>query len=122
MCSCGTSVVVGTTGSPYLATGSRPASYSMAKLELDQACVSKRSMVELHGVGVVYASPDGLVLVGYGGTRLATENHFTRDEWQLLRPQTIEGYAWEGRYLGRSEEHTSEIQSLMRNSYAVFPL
>jgi hypothetical protein len=96
----GTSVVVGTTGSPYLATGSSPASYSMAKLELDQACVSKRGMVELHGVGVVYPSPDGLVLVGYGGTRLATENHFTRDEWQALRPATIEGYAWEGRYLG----------------------
>jgi hypothetical protein len=31
---------------------------------------------------------------------LATENHFTRDEWQALRPETIEGYSWEGRYLG----------------------
>lgn len=96
----GTSVVVGTTKSPYLATGSSPQSYSMAKLEIDQACVSKRGMVALHGVGVVYPSPDGLILVGYGGTRLATENHFTRDDWQLLRPETIEGYSWEGRYLG----------------------
>src|SRR3546814_5297429 len=26
----------------------------------------------------------------------------------------------EGRKIGRSEEHTSELQSLMRNSYAVF--
>lgn len=104
----GTSVVVGTTEAPYLATGSSPASYSMVKLELDQACVSKRGMVELPGVGVVFPSPDGLVLVGYGGTRLATEGHFTRDEWQALRPETIEGYSWEGRYLGVYDDGTGK--------------
>src|SRR3546814_5749652 len=30
--------------------------------------------------------------------------------------------AWHGQYASRSEEHTSELQSLMRNSYAVFCL
>src|SRR3546814_5066818 len=30
--------------------------------------------------------------------------------------------AFEAKELGRSEEHTSELQSLMRNSYAVFCL
>src|SRR3546814_6356480 len=30
--------------------------------------------------------------------------------------------AFQGRRTGRSEEHTSELQSLMRNSYAVFCL
>src|SRR3546814_10100366 len=29
---------------------------------------------------------------------------------------------WSGQYLARSEEHTSELQSLMRISYAVFCL
>src|SRR3546814_8622971 len=32
------------------------------------------------------------------------------------------GYMWLDKQLGRSEEHTSELQSLMRISYAVFCL
>src|SRR3546814_5472760 len=31
-------------------------------------------------------------------------------------------YMWDGTLVGRSEEHTSELQSLMRSSYAVFCL
>src|SRR3546814_1850534 len=37
--------------------------------------------------------------------------------WSLLTYDTTQGG-----YLVRSEEHTSELQSLMRNSYAVFCL
>src|SRR3546814_5121786 len=36
--------------------------------------------------------------------------------------QSLEGYALAGYESYRSEEHTSELQSLMRNSYAVFCL
>src|SRR3546814_8382625 len=47
----------------------------------------------------------------------------TRD---LIRFPTVnppgEAYTPCAEYLGRSEEHTSELQSLMRNSYAVFCL
>src|SRR3546814_1934095 len=49
-------------------------------------------------------------------------------EWDLMRPQTVSVSAtpgtWEmDRTQGvRSEEHTSELQSLMRISYAVFCL
>src|SRR3546814_9963181 len=32
------------------------------------------------------------------------------------------GLTWGAQRAGRSEEHTSELQSLMRNSYAVFSL
>src|SRR3546814_7000807 len=38
----------------------------------------------------------------------------------LLIPPLVAGIAWS--ILGRSEEHTSELQSLMRISYAVFCL
>src|SRR3546814_6615523 len=41
------------------------------------------------------------------------------DEWQALIKQTLKKLRWKGR---RSEEHTSELQSLMRISYAVFCL
>src|SRR3546814_1837797 len=41
----------------------------------------------------------------------------------VRRPDGADGAARiRGELLGRSEEHTSELQSLMRNSYAVFCL
>src|SRR3546814_8321334 len=40
----------------------------------------------------------------------------------LLRPDHGEPVRWEGEALRRSEEHTSELQTLMRISYAVFCL
>src|SRR3546814_2923847 len=43
-----------------------------------------------------------------------------RQSAAALRPIGFDGYAVGG--LARSEEHTSELQSLMRNSYAVFCL
>src|SRR3546814_1810126 len=44
-------------------------------------------------------------------------------EWQLLARQLeAAGRIQVGEYPLRSEEHTSELQSLMRNSYAVFCL
>src|SRR3546814_2352599 len=47
-----------------------------------------------------------------GGTTCATQMTFYR----LRRALGL------GRHVGRSEEHTSELQSLMRTSYAVFCL
>src|SRR3546814_3035731 len=48
------------------------------------------------------------------------------EAWQLLKGGSmadfVETYARTCRKYGRSEEHTSELQSLMRISYAVFCL
>lgn len=92
-------VIVATTGTPYMITGVDPASMSMLKMEIQQACVSKRSMVQM-GSGVCYASPDGLVFASGGGATLATKDHFTRDEWQALVPSSIHAYLLDGRYIG----------------------
>src|SRR3546814_9650627 len=46
------------------------------------------------------------------------EDHFALDKLQAIGSDEHFG----GRCLGRSEEHTSELQSLMRISYAVFCL
>src|SRR3546814_6202694 len=40
----------------------------------------------------------------------------------LLQVSNLGMQAWRGERAGRSEEHTSELQSLMRISYAVFCL
>src|SRR3546814_4227634 len=42
--------------------------------------------------------------------------------WTLPLPLSITSTAFGGCAIFRSEEHTSELQSLMRNSYAVFCL
>lgn len=83
-------VVIGTEAYPYMATGTDPATYSMSKLEVQQACVAKRSIATITGLGVVFASPDGLIAVqGPGQVRNLTENIFTRRQWQGLGPENI---------------------------------
>lgn len=95
----GSSLVVCTTGVPYLVSGVHPSAMTMEKIEVEQACVSKRSIVSF-GSGVMYASPDGLVYVGTGGTKIATLGLFSRDEWQALSPSTLSGYYYDGKYIG----------------------
>jgi len=94
-----TNIVVCTEGVPGLATGSDPA--TMTLVEFDdflQSCVSKRGIVGLDGIGVVYPSPDGLVAVSAGGPALLTEAYFTPDEWRALKPETMHAYSHDGRY------------------------
>ena len=94
-----TTVVIGTESFPYVASGNDPAAYSMAKFEVPQACVSKRSIAYLTGIGVVFASPDGLIAVsGVGQVRNLTEGVFTRDQWQALNPSSILGIAHDDVY------------------------
>jgi hypothetical protein len=95
----GSSLLVCTKGSPYLVSGVHPDSMSMERIELDQACVAKRSIISIGG-GVMYASPDGLVYVGAGGSRVVTQELYTREEWQALNPATIEAYFHDGKYIG----------------------
>src|SRR3546814_2814274 len=58
--------------------------------------------------------------VGARGYRLLLGLRRHRD-WTAIRPRAFDA-ALDGLRRGRSEEHTSELQSLMRHSYAVFCL
>jgi len=92
-------LVVATTGYPYLVTGTDPASMVMSKLEVQQSCISKRSMVEL-GRYVIYASPDGLVAVSGSTVELISDSVIDREAWQELNPSSMHGYLSDGRYVG----------------------
>lgn len=94
-----THIVVATTGLPYLITGMDPRSMSVRRLEVNQSCSSKRSMVSL-GYACVYASAYGLVHVSPQGAQLITRNHITVDEWAGYHPETIRAFEYEGRYIG----------------------
>lgn len=99
MAACGQSVVVTTANNTYLISGVDPASMSMLKLEANQSCSSKRSMVDM-GVFAIYASPDGLVAASPAGEiTLVTEELLTREQWQAYNPPSIHAYYWEGQYV-----------------------
>lgn len=103
-----TNVVIVTKTFPYLAAGNDPANYSMSKLELPQGGVSKRSIAYMKGVGVIYASPDGLVAVsGNGGARIITGQMFSRKEWQALNPSSIIATVHDNRYFGFYDDGTN---------------
>lgn len=95
----GQSVAVLTTGNPYLVTGSEPMAMGMEKLDIREACVSKRSVVQT-GDGIVYASPNGLVFIGTSGTKLLTAGMFDQDMWAQYNPSTLHAYWTHNSYVG----------------------
>lgn len=94
----GNTLVICTTGVPYLANGAHPGGMALTRTRIEQACVSKRGIVSVAG-GVVYPSPDGLVFIGIDGATLVTEGVFTRDEWRALTPSSIRAALWERLYV-----------------------
>lgn len=102
ICPAGTSLVVGTKGYPYVMTGVSPSSITSQKLNVQQACISKRSMVSVDGV-VLYASPDGLVGVTESGASVATDKIISREQWQAMSPSTLRAWSYEGKYIGLTD-------------------
>ena len=93
-----TTLAVLTTGTPYFIQGSSPDAMVVVKSDLEQACASKRSIVSTNN-SVIYASPDGLVLLSSGGSRVLTEQLFTRAQWQSLNPPSIHAYQHDMKYV-----------------------
>lgn len=88
---------VGTTGNPYFVTGAHSASMSALKLESNQSCAARRTIVSVQG-GVLYASPDGLCLASARGVEVVTRQLITRKDWQALQPATMFAAEHEGVY------------------------
>jgi hypothetical protein len=95
----GQTLVMLTDGNPSIITGGTPDAMDEQPMEWSQACVAPLSAVGM-GHGVAWAAPDGLAYVGNGGPRLLTDGILTRDDWQALKPETITGTMYEGRYFG----------------------
>lgn len=93
----GTTVVAGTKGYPYAASGNAPEAMIEEKLEVNLPCINGRGVVDL-GYAVAYPSNDGLVVVSNSGPTVATTNLFTRPQWQRLSPSTLVSAQFTGRY------------------------
>ena len=94
----GNTVAVLTKGWPYLAIGSDPSAISLIELEIEQACVTKRGVVDL-GTAVVYPSPDGLILISGQNVENVSASIFNREQWQALVPSSFIAFNWEQQYL-----------------------
>lgn len=96
-----TNVTILTQAFPYIAQGGEPGTYQVAKLEYPQGCISKRSIAYVSGVGVLYATPDGLYAISGGSAPVCvTEQLYAQREWRLLNPSTMIGVSHDDRYFG----------------------
>lgn len=95
----GQTLVVCTTQTPYLITGSQPGAMSQEKVPLPEPCVSKKSIAS-DQYGVLYASPNGLVSIAPGVQDVISRPLFTRDEWQTYIPTAMVGVIYQNMYLG----------------------
>lgn len=94
----GSMVVVVTKGNPYAVSGIDPSSMTMEKIDQPWPGISKRSIVNM-GFGVAYAAPQGLPLIGPGGSNLVTRDLYTQEEWKLVNPSSISAAQYAGRYV-----------------------
>lgn len=94
-----TGLVVLTDAMPYVITGNDPASWSAVKLEAQEPCLQKRSIVDM-GDYAMYASPNGLIAINGATVKNATGEILTREQWQAYNPSTIYGSFYNGRYIG----------------------
>lgn len=86
----GNDIVVLTKANPYYVTGSHPELMTQSRLEIPQACESKRSVCHVGNL-VLYASPDGIVGIEGGAARLVSEPYYNREQWQALAPSSMVG-------------------------------
>lgn len=85
------SVVVATTGMPYIITGADPASALAQKIESALPCLSSHSVCSI-GDAAIYSTRGGLARVGpgvIGGAELMTSGVWGAPEWVSLTPGSL---------------------------------
>lgn len=113
-----TTLAVLTTGTPYFIQGSHPENVNVVKADLEQSCVSKRSIVSM-GRSVFYASPDGLMMLTPSGSGVITEALFDRTYWQALVPANIHAYGHDGKYVAFFGTSTITVPNPAGGTYSV---
>lgn len=107
-----TTIVVATEGRPFIITGSDPASMTQRELPINEACVSKKSMVSFGGY-CVYASKNGLVYANHSGAQIITDQVISREEWELFKPETIRACEYRQAYIGFFGSHEADTQGFI---------
>ena len=104
-------IMVMTTSNPYYAEGMSPQAVTLQKIESIDPCVSRRSIATTL-TGVYYASPQGIIVATAGATQLATQQLFTREEWQnYFSPTTVQAVPYGLQYIAFDTTATGFIFS-----------
>ena len=92
-------VVALTDGAPYFVTGVDPSAMTAVKLDIAQACVNARSVVDM-GDYLLYAGPDGLVAVSGGQGEVVTNGLISAKQWNAdFNPTTYRAFRHENTYV-----------------------
>ena len=92
-------VVALTDGQPYFITGVDPSAMASVRVDLAQACINTRSVVDM-GNYVLYAGPDGLCAVESTTGHVVTRGLISADQWNSdFYPSTLRAFRHEGTYV-----------------------
>jgi len=92
-------VVALTDGQPYFITGTEPSAMTAIRVDLAQACVNTRSVVDM-GDYVLYAGPDGLCAVESAQGQVISKGLVSVEQWNAsYNPTTIRSFKHEGTYV-----------------------
>ena len=92
-------VVALTDGQPYFITGTEPSAMTAIRVDLAQACVNTKSVVDM-GDYVLYAGPDGLCAVESAQGRVISKGLVSVEQWNAsYNPTTIRSFKHEGTYV-----------------------
>ena len=92
-------VVALTDGQPYFITGTEPSAMTAIRVDLAQACVNTKSVVDM-GNYVLYAGPDGLCAVESAQGQVITKGLASVAQWNAsYNPLTIRAFKHEGTYV-----------------------
>ena len=95
----GNGIVALTESDPYFVTGTDPSSMTAIKLDIQQSCVNKHSVVDMGGY-VLYAGPDGLVAASGGEARVVTQGLISAKQWNSdFSPSSIRAFRHENTYV-----------------------
>ena len=120
----GQSIAVMTEGYPYIITGTTPEAMTAEKIPVLEPCVAKRSIAS-DGAGVMYASPNGVCVLGPGVSGLSTGNLMLRDNFQKFNPSSFTSAVFDGKYFGfytDSDEFVPDGGMILDRILAATPL
>lgn len=88
-----------TQGHPVFLQGNRPDNLSPIKAQTAEPCLTKQSIAATLA-GVIYASPNGLVLYNESGPKVVTDQILTVEEWSTYIPSAMRGAVYGEQYIG----------------------
>ena len=92
-------IVALTDGAPYFVTGVDPSAMTAVKLDIAQACVNDKSVVDM-GDYLLYAGPDGLVAVSGGQGEVVSNGLISVKQWNDdFNPTTYRAFRHENTYV-----------------------